>query len=603
MGISVEMANKIMLSSSRKSISPALPKLDKERLFYWRMKNDFPWYSETFLHIRDKNSKLIKFKLNSAQIKVEALDKYCKENNIMRRYIILKARQMGISTYTEGKIFQESSTNELTRGLIVAHEEKASLGLFSMSKLYYEELPDEIRPQKKYNNGKVLAFENGTNDENEKKKNPGLRSNITIATAGSGEVARGSTPTKIHISELAFWDNPETTMLGLLQGVPDTPSSLVVIESTANGVGNYFHKLWQAAVKGENDFIPIFLPWFTDETYVRQFETEGVRQAFIDEVDYIHDDSNGNVVYTYEADLKDKYVLTYEQLYWRKWAIRNKCGGDVEKFQQEYPSTPEEAFISTGRPKFSSPALRKYQTATRSPVSRGYLREVGGSVQFFPDEKGYISIWKHPVKDKYYCIGADVAEGLATGDYSAAMVGDGEAFEYVAQWHGHIDADLFGVELVKLAKYYNEAYLAPEINNHGIATISKIKSLEYWNLFFQKTYDKISDKMSQSIGWRTTLRSKPLMIEKLAEFVREMALGIYSDELVSELYTYIIEDNGSTNAQVGCNDDLVIAAAITLQLMLEGKGDNYIPESQESKRNSSLYDKDDDDKSLEEYSI
>lgn len=589
MEINFAKANDIMRAATRENISSIPPSgMNKEQLFYWRIQNDFPWYAENFLKIRDKNSKLVNFKLNDAQIMVEALDKYCKENGIMRRYIILKARQMGLSTWTEGKIFHETANTPLTRSLIVAHEEKASVNLFNMSKLYYEELPDVIRPVKKYNNGKILSFENPSNDEAEKRKNPGLRSNITIATAGSGDIGRSSTPTKLHISELAFFPDARTTMLGLLQGVPVNLDTLIIYESTANGIGDYFHTQWQMAMKGESDFIPIFLPWFTDSTYVSQFATKAERDNFISTVEYTHKDSKGNTIYTYEKELMRKHFLTYEQLKWRRWAIRNKCGGDEELFMQEYPSTPEEAFLATGRPKFNIQSLKKYQTQTCEPIKRGYLDDKNGSIQFIEDDKGYVSIWQKPTPNVYYTIGADVAEGTIEGDYSVGIVGKPDSLDVVAMWHGHIDPDLFGHELVKLARYYNEAYIGVEANNHGLTTLNAIKRLEYWNIYFQKQFDKIANTMTQKIGWTTNTRTKPLMIDKLAEFVREKWLGIKSDLIISEMFTYIIEDNGSTNAQTGCFDDTVMAMAILLQLMLEGLGEDYVPEiPNESNRSKS----------------
>lgn len=580
MSISFEKANEIMHNATRESVTPRTPKgASKEQLFYWKVKNDFPWYAENFLMIRNKNSKLVNLKLNDAQIMVEALDRYCKDNNIMRRFIILKARQMGMSTFTEGKIFHETANNDLVRSMIVAHEEKASQNLFQMSKMYYEELPDVLRPMRRFNNGKVLSFENSTNDESEKKRNPGLRSLIKVATAGTGEVGRSETPTKLHISELAFFADAELTMLGLSQGVPDTLDTLVIYESTANGVGDYFHREWQRAMKGESDFIPIFLPWFTDSTYVKEFRSDAHKQQFIDMVNTTTTDIDDNTIHTYEYELKKKFNLTWEQLLWRDWAIRNKCGGDEEKFMQEYPSTPEEAFLATGRPKFSIKALKKYQTITKEPIFRGYLREdTTGKIQLIEDSKGYISIWEEPQPDKYYCIGADVAEGLIDGDYSCGIVGDTESFDITAMWHGHIDPDLFGKELIKLAKYYNDAYLGVEANNHGLTTLNTLKKEEYWNIYHQKSYDKIADKITQKMGWTTSSRTKPLMIDKLAEFIREFHLGIKSDLIISEMFTYVIEDNGKTNAQQGCNDDTVMATAILLQLMLENMGKDYVPE-------------------------
>lgn len=548
----------------------------KLKAFFYKMKNDRKWYIENFLKIRDKKSQLVSFKLNHAQDIVEELMQKCEKEGKLKRFIVLKARQMGLSTYFEGVIFQDTATHDLKNSLIIAHEDKATQNLFNMSKLFYEELPDVIRPMKRYSNEQALTFENPTNDESEKKKNPGLRSKITVATAKTVDTGRSATIHNLHASEVAFFPNAKRTMLALLQSVPDEMNTLVVLESTANGVGDYFHEMWQQAVKGENEFIPVFLPWFVDPTYTRPFRSEAEKKAFIEQVNMENKDRKGNVVRTLEYELMSKHLLTYEQLNWRRWCIANKCGGDEELFQQEYPSTPEEAFIASGRPKFSISALKKYNTLTKKP-KRGYILEKDGKVEFVEDAKGYISIWKEPEKDKYYCIGADVAEGLIDGDYSTGVVGS-EEFEVVASWYGHIDPDLFGNELVKLAKYYNEAYIGVESNNHGLTTLKRIQQLEYWNIYFQKSYDKMTDKFTQKLGWNTNLKTKPLMIDKLAEFIREMYLGVYWDIFVQECFTYVIEDNGSTNAQVGCHDDTVMATAILLQLLLEGKGENYIPE-------------------------
>lgn len=552
-------------------------KLTKEQLFYYKLKNDKAWYIENFLKIRDKTANIVPFKLNNAQHIVMDVMKKDEENQKPKRYIVLKARQMGLSTLFEGLIFQDTSTHENKNSLIMAHEESASANLFGMSKLYYENLPDLIKPMKKYNNGKVLHFENPENDDNLKAKNPGLRSKISIATAGAGEVGRSATYHNIHASEVAFFPDAKTTMLGLLQTVPDQPNTMVVLESTANGVGDWFHEMWQKAERGENEFTPIFLPWFIQPEYTRPFHTEGEKNAFIEQVEHVSMDASGQEVRTYEYELMQKFDLTWEQMNWRKYTVQNKCQGDEILFMQEYPSTPEEAFISSGRPKFSIKSLRKYQTITKEPLKRGYLHEEGGLVKFVEDAKGYVSIWKDVEPGQHYAVGADVAEGLVHGDYSCAYVGNDE-FDIVAEWHGHIDPDLFGQELVKLARYYNDAYLGVENNNHGLTTLNTIKKEEYWNLFFTKSYDKVADTMTQKLGWTTSIRTKPLMIDKLAQFVREHYLGIYSDALIGEMFTYVIEDNGKTNAQPGCNDDRVMACAILLQMLLEGKGDFYVPE-------------------------
>lgn len=551
--------------------------LNKSQALMWKVKNDYPWYSERFLKIRDKQGKLVPFRLNDAQLILENIDRYCKEHNILRRYIILKARQMGISTYTEGKMFHNTGTNSLVNTMIITQEDKATQNLFNMSKLYYDELPIEMKPMRKKCNEKALVFENPTNDVEEKYKIPGLRSKYTVATANVTEAGRSSTLTNLHASEVAFWAKPETTMTGLMQAIADEMDTLVILESTANGVGGYFYEMWQQAVKGENDFIPIFLPWYTDPGYFREFTDKKQRKDFISMVEQHYINDRGEIIYTYYHNIKEQFNLTYEQLNWYWFTLRNKCQNDEDKMHQEYPTTPEEAFIATGRPKFNRRSLSKYKSHTSKPIKRGYLEINNGTVQFIEDAKGYVEIWKEPQNNQFYCIGADVAEGLKQGDYSCAQVGD-ENFDVVAKWYGHIDPDLFGLELVKLAHYYNKAYIGVENNNHGLTTLKSIQREEYWNIYYSKSYDKIADQLTQKMGWTTSVRTKPLMIDKLAEFIREMYIGIHDEITIDELFTYIIEDNGATNAQIGAHDDCVMSLAILLQLLLEGKGENYTPE-------------------------
>ena len=545
---------------------------DKMKILLMKMKNDRPWYMSHFLKIRNKEAQLVPFVLNDAQLLFDAEIKKCEEQGRLKRFIILKARQMGFSTYTEGLLFHRTTQNPFTNSMIITQEDKATQNLFNMSKLYYEELPTALKPMIKYSNGKELVFENPTNDPIEKKRNPGLRSKITVATAGTVEVGRSATIHNLHASEVAFFPDASTTMLGLLQCVPDTLNSCVVLESTANGVGGYFYDIWQKACRGENDFIPLFYPWFTDIHYQKPFTSTSEKENFEKTLD------------DYEVALMNRNNLTLEQMNWRRHTIANKCAGDKELFMQEYPSTPEEAFIASGRPVFNIPALRKYLEHANEGI-RGYIKEN----TFLQDEKGYVEIWKEPKPNAYYVIGADVAEGLVEGDYSVAQVLD-EDCNVVARWHGHIDPDLFGIELVNLARYYNDAYLAIENNNHGLTTIKSVQRQEYWNLFFSKTYDRFSDTITKKLGWSTNGKTKPMMIDKLAEFVREFYIGIQDKLTIQELLTYIIEDNGKTNAQEGCHDDCVTSLAIALQAWLEGKGENYTPEIVDESRARNVVD-------------
>lgn len=549
----------------------------KQQLFAYKVRNDRLWYMENFLKIRDKKSNLISFTANNAQRKFNEIVDADTKNKKPHRYIILKARQLGMSTFTEGYIFHDTITRPLVNSLIIAHEEKATTNLFNMSKLFYDELPMALKPMTKYNNGKELIFENPTNDAEEKLRNPGLRSKITLATAGTSDTGRSGTFHNVHVSEIAFFSNPENTMLALMQCVPDEPNTFVCLESTANGIGGYFYDMWYAAVNGENDFTPIFFAWFDEPLYKSEFESEDIREAFISEIETLIPDVEGNLIHTDEWFLKEQFGLSYEQLYWRKKTIANKCGGDVELFKQEYPSTPDEAFIASGRPKFNLKAVKEYELACTEPDVICEMTRQGENVKLISSEKGSLKIWKMPVDGETYVVGADVAEGLITGDYSVGIVLDSD-LNVCAKWRGHIDPDLFGKELVKLGYLYNEAYLAVENNNHGLTTLKSILNEDYYNIFYTKQYDKTNDTTTKKIGWSTNVRTKPIAIDKLAEFIREKFLGIWDLEIVMELYSYIIDDKGKTNAQEGKHDDCVMAFAIALQAFLEGRGEDYIPE-------------------------
>jgi hypothetical protein len=547
-------------------------------------------YITNFLKIRNKEAELVPFIPNIAQKKLRATLERLRAEGKPARIIILKARQMGFSTYAEGDCFHQTVTHKYFNSTIIAHEDSASQNLYNMFKTYYDNIPDVIKPMRKRNNAKELLFENPTVDDIEKRKNPGLMSSVKVATAKNTATGRSQTIHYLHCSEVAFWDNPKETVTGLFQCVPRSPKTTIILESTANGVGDYFYETWQDAVNGRNNFVPLFFAWFEHDEYQIPFDSEDDKQSFIDEVEYTFKDSEGRTIHTEEYELMKAYPeITYEKLNWRRWCIANNCYGDVEKFHQEYPSNPEEAFIASGRPRFNVPTLRKYLTKAR-PGKVGRFEYKGSSVIFTPDESGNVEMWKDKTDTGYYAIGADVAEGLITGDYSNAYVGDTD-FNICCRWRGHIDPDLYGKELVKMAKYYNEAYIGVENNNHGLTTLKSIQAEEYWNIYFTKTYDKIADTISQKVGWSTNMKTKPLMIDKLAEFIRNMYIGMPDKILIMECITYVIDEKGLTNAQEGCHDDTVMSLAILLQLLLEGKGDNYVPYNTEKDTNTVGYNK------------
>ncbi len=511
-----------------------------------RIKNDPKYFIQTQLYIKTKTRDIVPFRYNEVQEKVYSIIQKLRLENKPVRVVVLKARQTGISTLTEALIFHDTTTNANVTSFIIAHDKESTQHLFSMSKLFYDKLDRDLRPMVQWLNKIELSFQNP--NRKTKDDDPGLRSRIRVDTAGNPQAGRALTIQNLHCSEVGFWENPETVMTGLMQAVPDIPNTMIVIESTANGVGNYFHKFWQDAEAGNNDFIPIFIAWFELSSY------RMIPPLDFEPYDFEHE------IYGNEVELAKLYNLDNQQLYWRRYTIKNKCGNDINQFKQEYPASPTEAFLATGANIFDSFLISKYYKFVSEPKKRGGLDD---ELKFSPSGRGELRIWKEPDANNRYSVGADVSEGLVSGDYSCADVFDKKNYEQVAQWHGKVPPDKFAYILKNIAKYYNNAKLVVESNNHGLTTLSYLKPI-YYNLYYRKDVGNREDKMTRQMGFKTTSKTKPILIDTFAKLFREDELKINCRETLSEMSTYVEDDTGSMNAQSGCFDDRVISAALAI---------------------------------------
>ena len=518
-------------------------------------------YAHNFLKIKTKAGTLVPLIYNSAQERLSTVWDEQERAGKPVRIIVLKARREGISTYVQSRFYHFCATHKYRHAKVVAHASDATDTLFDMSKTFYDCMPTtielapgkkaRIKPAKEYSNSKELTFSD-------------LKSQLTLKTVGSDSensaagsgAGRGETVQFLHCSEVAFWGAAKKTLTALLQTVPNLPDTVVILESTANGVGNHFHKLWIGAINGDNDLIPVFLPWHIFEEYEQPLEP-------------------GETLEPYDEDeqiLIDRYpYMTPEKLKWRRYTIRNECQGDVEQFHQEYPSDDQEAFIVSGRTYFGTKSLvamrDKHQ---RKPMRRGYLEEdANGHVMFVDEPKGYISIYEGPTPGGVYCIGADVAEGLAKGDYSDAQVlrrGRGTPLDQVAVWHGHIDADLFGSELVKLAKYYNQCWIGIEVNNHGLTTNKALIRLKYYRVYMRQRLDEQQPDDTDKLGWQTNTQTRPIMLDDLKKSIRDQSVVIHDYSTIEECFTFVVNDKGKPEATGDCNDDSVMALAVAVQM-------------------------------------
>jgi hypothetical protein len=282
------------------------------------LRENFAIYAKHALKIKTKESELVPLVLNAAQrILHDAVEEELRTKRRVR-IIILKGRQQGLSTYVGGRIFSNVTQNKARKAMVVTHVADSTRALFDMTRRYYDNVPQVLKPSTRYASRRELYFNQ-------------LDSAYVVATAGGENIGRSETLSDVHVSELAFWQasSAKENLNGLLQAVPDADGTFVFIESTAKGY-NLFQEYWAGAVAGTNGYRPVFIPWFLQPEY-RAEVPEGFERT------------------PTEEELVTLYKLDNEQLQWRRYKIGQN---GIDLFRQEYPCTPEEAFLASGRPVF-----------------------------------------------------------------------------------------------------------------------------------------------------------------------------------------------------------------------------------------------------------
>lgn len=500
-------------------------------------------YIEEYIKIRNKEGKIIDFKLNNPQQRLYDIIKEQKQAKKPVRVIILKARQMGFSTLTESILFKETVTKFNRKTGIITHLNSATTNLFNMSKLMLENLPPDITPSIQKSNAQELIFDN--------ESGTGLKSKIKCMTAGTKGVGRSDTFDNLHLSELAFWEGDVTaTLTGLLQAVPNLPDTMIIIESTANGYEK-FKELWDQAVNGESDFIPLFVAWYELPEYSMPY--------------------SGFKLTAEEEKLKELYNLTNEQLEWRRWCIRNNCQNDIEQFKQEYPSNPEEAFIGTGRCIFDKEAIIDRLRRIPKPIKQGYFiyneedakHNIMSNIKWVNDKKGCIKLYKLPNTPAFteYCIGGDTA-GDTLGDEFSSDVVDAKTLEQVATLTMDVDEDLYAKQMYCLGMYYKWALIAVE-TNFSTFPQKKLEELGYPKFYVRETVDRFDKSVTKQFGFNTNRKTKPLILGELVELVRDHPEIFNDEKTLRQMLTFVKKDGGKLEAEEGYHDDKVMSIAIT----------------------------------------
>ena len=497
-------------------------------------------YIENCLKIKTKSGTVVLFRLNDAQRKLYAVAKRQQDDGKPVRLIILKARQLGFSTLTEGLIFHACATRKNVNALIVAHREDATANLFRMSKLFYDELPAPVKPMLRASNAQELVFENPSKLRSEREARPGLRSRIRCATAGGRGIGRSDTLQCVHLSEYAFWpdgaDGKASTLAGILQAVPSLPGTMVVIESTANGFED-FKERWDAAVAGENDFEPVFFAWFENPDY---------SMPVVPGTEWTPE----------ERDLKAAYRLTDEQLQWRRWCIANNCGGSLDMFRQEYPASPGEAFLHSGTGVFDNEQIVLRLERLPEPAGRGEFADG----EWTESETGAITLYELPEEGVPYVLGGDTAgEG---SDYFTAIVIDNVTGRIAAKLRQKYSEPEYVRQIYALGRFYNDALVAIE-TNFSTYPVMKLQEMEYPNQYSREREDTYTRQMRKSYGFRTDRQSRPRAIANLVEVFSSHPEWFTDRELLEEMLTFCYNEDHRPEALAGKHDDLVMGAAIT----------------------------------------
>ena len=499
------------------------------------------------------------------------------------KVLVLKARQLGMSTLSEGLIFHRTIFNEAVNAMIVAQDPGQADYLFSMFTRAFENVPWWMQPEVRYRSkGRYMVF------DSESPERTGLQSEIFVEAANKiSGVGVGKTIRAIHMSELSAWANPETLTEQLFPTM-NAPDELAVMESTARGRQGFWYEFWKRSVNKWGDGVwqwkPIFIEWFRcPNKYSLPIEKP---QNF-----KLTDDERG---FREKARQTTGFVIPDEMFNWKRMKIDETVAiaGDEWGFYQEFPSTWMESFQSSGFCAFPKRKLQQimdtvcceplwvgeisYSPGSQHPVKTNLTnvreaREKDQRYQIPSTEQvgGRLRIWELPEPGETYYAGADIAYGVEGRDFSCCQIiriGHGGAPDVqVAEWHGWINPTPFGHVIVALATWYNMAELALELNGVGEKTYMEVfRILEYPNLFRWKHYDKVKNFMSDYMCWVTNHKTRPLIITALRERLMENTATLYSEALLDEMMDFGAEDEDSRFEGQESNDDRVMAIMIAL---------------------------------------
>lgn len=535
-----------------------------------RIRYDFEFWAVMFARIKDKmGDGDIPFRLNRPQRRLLVSLETMRRNRQPIRLILLKARQWGGSTLVQLYMAWIQLVHRRSwHSVICAHLKDAAAnirGMYTKLLAGYPAwlMPDGVeprfRPYERMVNTSVID---------------GVESRVTISSAETPESVRGSDAVMAHLSEVAFWPatrqkSPESLIRSVCGSVALLPLSLVVLESTANGTGNYFHRECERAKRGESDKLFVFVPWYEIEIYTAPIDDATAFAASLDE---------------YERSLWQRGA-TLEAIAW--YRLKRREYSDHADMMAEYPSDDVEAFNHSGDRVFDIRRVQELRADCRKPDYVGEVcgdalsgREALQGLHFVDDATGRLQVWALPdaddtVADRYVAV-VDIGGRSAKADYSVIVVFDrywqmyGGVPEVVAQWRGHIDHDLLAWKAAGIAAYYHNALLVIESNTletehtDGEHTEYILDTLSdaYTRLYARASAENIRSTAPSRWGFHMNRATKTLIINHQVQMLRERGY-IERDELACyEHDVFERKPNGTFGAMEGHHDDILITRCI-----------------------------------------
>ena len=539
-----------------------------------RVKHDFEFWAATSAYIKHKEtSKDVLFILNRAQRKLlEDLERM-RQNDIPIRVIVLKARQWGGSTliqiYAQWiQVVHKKNWNSV----IIGDVEGQSRNIKAMYRNVAVNYPEAL--------GTITlnAFEGSS-------KNIVIEETGCVVSIGSmqkPDSLRSSDIKIAHFSEVGLWKategkKPEDLIQAVKSSIPFIPYTLVAEESTAKGINNYFHRSWQGAESGRSGYAPVFIPWYLIERYALPIENVEHFISQMNEYDWF--------LWGLGA--------TLEGIKWYNNHLNLEMLGDSWRMHSEFPSTPQEAFESTGKRVFAPMYTENIKKTCRPPA---FIGEIYGNTHRGENSleglktdtisNGNLWIWQMPdtslpIRDRYAAF-ADIGGRTEKADYSVIRVIDrywmleGGKPEIVATWRGHLDQDLFAWKCAQIAAFYDNALLAIESNSlktessegdHFLTVLDEISDF-YDNLFVRNSLDTVKYGIPAKYGFHTNKSTKVMIINSLNAAARESSYIERDIRVFEEMSSYEIKQNGSFGAIDSGKDDLVMSTAGLIWLAL-----------------------------------